>query len=386
MIRKVWWKALFVFVIVVSSQIHFTQNSNAKKPDFFFDLTLEMMYPPSVQKIVSHVIEDLEEIGINASIYPKGYFIWGPPKIPGGSGCLFDRTFDNIIHTPYYYFHENGYWSSSYYSSKDFPETVPYMVESMEKIDEFLSQIDIDTQISKHKEWQDFALDKILLVLPLFDSHRFAFFWNNLKGLDYNWGISDSLPYIFFEGLHDNQRTVEELNLYKELSHLGIVNPITEYFFEDEINTFFMEPLMKLTPDKIPTNRGLIRDWEFLDENHIRFQMRDNIFWSPSYNITDYDGKSGWPPLMTGLKNDETSNGDNIKVTAFDAVFTLLKHANTEGDGYNKFLPHVRELYVDPYDNLTFYMKIDFNNVLTRNQPYNLLWEDLQVFCLPETA
>lgn len=386
MIRKVWWKTLLVFVIIISSQNHFTQNSYAKKPDFFFDLFFEISYLENAEKTASYVIDDLKNIGINASFGSFDYlFFCGPPKIPTGNlNCLYDISIGNIFRTPYYYFDDDGYWSQYGCYKNDFPYNVSYMNESMEMIEEFQTITNINTQISKYKEWQDFTQDKILLVLPLFDLHRYAFAWNNLKGFDYNWGISDSLPYMFFEGLHENQNSVEELNLYKEISHSGIVNPITEYFFEDKINTFFMEPLLKLTPDMIPTKRGLIKDWEFVDENHIKFYMRDGIFWSPSYNITNYDGKSGSPTLMAGLKNNETSIGSNQKITAYDAVFTLLKHSNTKVEGYNKFLPYVRELYVDPEDNLTFHMKTDFNNIPVENKPYNLLWEDLQVFCLPE--
>ena len=381
MTRKVWWKALFVFVIVISSQIHFTQNSYAKKPDFFFNFDIELRNTENTQKIADLIIEDLKQIGINATSFVRYYFI-PPPKIPGDLDSILDETGGrNLLH-PYYYFDENGHWNY-FYSWREFPYDVPYMVEGMEMLNELKNQTNFDTQIASYKEWQEFTLDNILLVLPLIDPKRFIFTWSNLKGLNQQWGISDSLPYMYFEGLHENQRAIDELNLHESFSYYGSLNPVSKYIFEDQVYTFFMEPLLKLTPDKIPTKRGLIEDWEFIDENHLKFYMRDNLFWSPSYNITNYDG-TGTPPLMGGLKYNETSNGYNKKVTAYDAVFTLLFHANAENDDYNEFLSYVSELYVDPSNNLTFHLKTDFNNIPANRESVKILWEDLQVFCLPE--
>ena len=382
MFRKVWCKTTLLFLIIISSQIHFTQNLHARKPDFFFNLDIELGNIESAQKIANLIIEDLKEIGINATSQVRYYFV-GQPKIPVDLDALLDETGGRNLLNPYYYFDENGYWGNFYTCWQDFPYQVPYLNESMVMLNQLKNQTNFNNQKTDYKEWQEFALDKILFVLPLIDQKKFILTWNNLKGLDEQWGISDSLPYLYFEGLHENQRTENELNLHESFSYYDTLNPISEYIFEDQIYTFFMEPLLKLTPDKKPTKRGLIEDWEFIDDNHIKFYLRDNIYWSPSYNITNFDG-TGIPPLMEGLKNNETSDGSNRKVTAYDAIFTLLYHANTENDEYNGFLSYVKELYVDPYNNLTFHLKTDFNNIPANRESVKNLWEDLNVFCLPE--
>ncbi|MHA1954097.1 MAG: hypothetical protein ACW96U_09165, partial [Candidatus Heimdallarchaeaceae archaeon] len=283
MTRKVWWKALLVLVIVISSQIQFTQNNSAKKPEFFFELEIELGDAEYSGKIANLITEDLKNIGINSSFVRKIYWI-GPPKIPWTSDVLIDEIGKRRLLNPFAYYDENGYWRS-YDFPYDFPYDVPNMVESMYKLNELKNLTNINLQISKYKEWQEYALDNILLLLPLIDPTNFVFTWSNLEGLNDIWGISDSLPYMHFEELHENQRTVEELNLHEDFQYYSPFDPLTERIFEDHINTFFMEPILKLSPDKIPTKRGLIYNWEVIDANHLKFNMRDNIFWSPSYDI-----------------------------------------------------------------------------------------------------
>ena len=382
--RKVWWKALIVFIIVISSQIHFTQNSSAKKPDFFFDLDFEVLYLDRVGELGNLIKQDLKEIGINASFESRYYIgFTAPPKIPGDFSGLIDTISGNHLVTPYFYYDENGYWSNIFFSPKTFPSDVPYLIDSMQKLNECRTQINYTHQILKFREWQDLASDKVLLVFPLFDETKFTFTWNNIRGFNHCWGISDSLPYVYFDGMHENQRSIEELNLYDYLvnSEYSLRN---SHIDEDEMNAFILEPLLKMTPDRVPTKRGLIKDWEYIEENHIKFYLRENLYWSPSYNLTYPEGKSGNLPLMLGLKNNETSDGLNQRITAFDAVFTLLLHANTRNDEYNDFLPFVKKMYVDPHNNLAFHMKFDYNNISANNRHFRSIWEDLNTFCLPE--
>jgi ABC-type transport system substrate-binding protein len=363
--------------------LRIVQSSSAKKPDFFFDLDFECLYVDRVGELGNLIKQDLKEIGINAS-FESRYYIWSPPpKIPGDFSGLVDTISGNHLVTPYYYYDEEGYWSNIYLSPKSFPSDVPYMIDSMQKLNECRTQMNFTNQILKFREWQDLASDKVLLVFPLFDTTQFIFSWNNIIGFNHCWGISDSLPYMYFDGMHENQRSTEELNLYDYLANSGysLWNP---YIDEDEMNTFILEPLLKMTPDRVPTRRGLIKDWEYLDDNHIKFYLRENLYWSPSYNLTYPEGKSNNLPLMLGLKNNETSDGLNQRITAFDAVFTLLLHANTRNDDYNDFLPFVKKLYVDPHNNLTFHVKFDYADISVDNRFFRSIWEDLNTFCLPE--
>ena len=350
--------------------------------DYFFDLVFEPSHTFTYE-IANYAVEDLKKIGINATV-EGGVYFWGPPSIPAGSDCLFDSMFWNLFISPYNYFTDKGYWGEYPFSYNEFPYTTPYMNESMEKVKNFMKGTNIQNILSGYQNRQELVMDRILFVIPLFDIHRYAFTWRNLNGFNFCWGISDSLPYMSFLSKHLGQERTDVLNLYYEFQSLFSLNPMHEYFWRDSIFTFYMEPLIKLTPENVPTKRGLIEDWSCIDKNHYVFKMRDNVFWAPSYNITEYDVILGNPPLMTGLKDNTASTGNNKKVTAHDAVFTLLFNAKAESSYYNRYLPYINKIYIDSNDNLTFHMELDFDAIPDNDNPHDLFWEDMQVSCLPE--
>ncbi len=130
-------------------------------------------------------------------------------------------------------------------------------------------------------EWQQLLIDKILPCLPLFSQQSYAASWSNLKGYEYERGLSTCLPYMEFNNYHKNQNDNSELNIaihdwWYDLS------PFTEFdcCVEDRAFMFslFSEMLIQYDYYNGSLKTGLINDWEQISENHYQFFMRDGVF------------------------------------------------------------------------------------------------------------
>ncbi|MBY9001591.1 MAG: hypothetical protein KGD64_11780, partial [Candidatus Heimdallarchaeota archaeon] len=60
---------------------------------------------------------------------------------------------------------------------------------------------------------QDHLMTNILPMVPLFTPVRTFVSWDNLRYFNPNFGLSDSLPYMEFNGFHQSQSATDELNI-----------------------------------------------------------------------------------------------------------------------------------------------------------------------------
>ena len=75
---------------------------------------------------------------------------------------------------------------------------------------------------------------------------------------------------------------------------------------------------------------------------------------------------------------------DNQKVTAKDAVFSLLASANPECSDISKRYSWISNCYVDKNDSLAFHIEIDGNINTPEKEPYMDFWSLLKIPILPE--
>ncbi len=240
--------------------------------------------------------------------------------------------------------------------------------------------------------WQILLMDKILPVLPLFSPQYFESIWENTEGYEERWGFSDSLPYVSFNGLHEGQESLIEFNIGK--GRWGNVNPLFAYMSsrtstEKLIVDLVFTPLLQWSPYLEPLKTGIIEDWTKINNNHYSFQIRENIFWNPSYDITSRNSTSdplSFIPegeLLQGLRG-EHSNGTNQQVSAKDAVFTLLAYSNNEiskeSDEYEWF----SNCYIDSLDDLVFHLILNDDSLVFKEEYYSDFWKFLSVPLLPE--
>ncbi len=265
---------------------------------------------------------------------------------------------------------------------------MPYGNDSENMLLEGPTIMDLETRQQHYFDWQQLMMDRIVPMLPLFAPQSYVGTWSNLNGYDAKWGLLHSLPRMFFRGLHEGQESTEELQIWGNIP--GELNPMLcdcggDYFFESKL---LNENLIVMSPGFEPTKNGLIRDWEQIDDFHFKFYMRDNVYWNPSYNVTERDEGSiplneiPISQLAKGLKNNEYSDGTNQQVTAKDAVFTILLWGNSALEtGKYRWVSNV---YVDTDDILAFHIYIDGDYHTPELEYHPDFWESLDWPVLPE--
>ena len=265
---------------------------------------------------------------------------------------------------------------------------MPYGNDSENMQIEGVTIVDLDQRQQHYYDWQQLMMDKIVPMLPLFAPRSYVATWANTEGYDGRWGIIDSLPYIEYDGLHEGQVSLTEFSIAD--ANWRDLNPLqTDDTSSSFIYGLMAESIVGWSPDLAPLKTSLVEDWEQIDEYHFKFNMRDNVYWNPSYNITGRDVSSdpldpATTPLMEGLKAGETSDGTNQQVMAKDAVFTYLAWANSivsESPSYHKWISNC---YVDATDPLSFHIEIDGNPATPELDQYVDFWARLPWEIIPE--
>ncbi len=262
---------------------------------------------------------------------------------------------------------------------------IPYQNESEVYQTQQETMVDPDERQAYLYEWQQLVMNKIVPILPLFASSSYVVTTADTLGFDNNWGIIDSLPYIEFTGAQYGQDefTIADVN-WIDLNPLIMYDGASGF-----LSRLISEPIVGWSPDLAPLKTALVTNWEQNDEFHFKFNMRDNVYWNPSFYVVDRDPFSSpldpySTPLMSGLKNGEVSDGANQQVTAKDAVFTYLAWANpivSENPNYHNW---ISACYVDPVDPLAFHIEIDGNPETLENEFYADFWTHLTYSILPE--
>ncbi|MBY9000935.1 MAG: hypothetical protein KGD64_08485 [Candidatus Heimdallarchaeota archaeon] len=247
---------------------------------------------------------------------------------------------------------------------------------------------DLEERQQQYYDWQQLMMNYIVPLLPLFSPVSYVATWANTLGYDARWGIIDCLPYIEYTGLHEGQNSINEFRMAD--ANWRDLNPL---LYDDTSSSFISslisEQIVGWSPDLAPLKTSLVTDWNQINENHYKFYMRDHVYFNPSYNITGRNSLSPAldpmsTPLLVGLKSGEVSYGNNQQVTAKDAVFTYLAHANPLVSEHTSYHDWISACYVDPVDPLAFHIEIDGNPETVEIEPYVDFWARLPWDILPE--
>ncbi|MCG3226292.1 MAG: hypothetical protein H7645_05175 [Candidatus Heimdallarchaeota archaeon] len=275
---------------------------------------------------------------------------------------------------------------------------IPYQNESEVMQELSVSVVDLYERQQLLFDWQQLVMDRIIPILPLHVAKSYVSLWNTTKGYDYSWGLANSLPYMYNDGLHEGQMIIDEWN--QANTNWIELNPLyTDDLASKNIWDLCSDPILMWSPDQIPIKTGLVYDWEQIGYNHIKFYLRDNVFWNPSFNVTERNIGSAplitetslgvWEVtdpgiLMTGLKDGSVSNGTNQQVTAKDAVFTYLAWSNLNVSEQTEIHEFITDIFVDPVDDLAFHIFVDGDPDTPEIEPYVDFFSRLNHGCLPE--
>ncbi len=269
--------------------------------------------------------------------------------------------------------------------------SIPYGQENKDMLEEGIRITNITDRQQHYYDWQKLIMDKIVPLKPFFSPRGYVASWSTLIGYEYQWSLTDNLPYMEFTDYHEGQSDTTEL-IIADSNWVGLNPLLYDNYVDQEIISLISEPLLKIAPDSEYLKTGIIYDWEQNDwsnkyETHFQFFMRDNIYWNPSYNITGRDNTSlplELASLMPGLKSGETSNGTNHQITAKDAVFTLLTHANPITNKNADYYSWINDIWIDPTNPLSFHIIVDGDLSTVKLDPYAPFLYDLNLAIIPE--
>ena len=228
-----------------------------------------------------------------------------------------------------------------------------------ELIDNITQEMDAYARKNLFYTLQEHLMDSIVPMIPLFTPARVFAYWNNLEGFTSKWGISDSLPYMSFDGLHSNQDSTTELKI--GIGGWYDLNPLT--MFEDGeklLVSLIMDKLIHLDEKGTPTNYGLIDSWEYENDTTLLLHVRNGVNWQPD---------------VEGIFPSEQLTVDDVK---FTLDLTKSPYAN---------LNHKIYKWIDSYENYnstTVAINIDSNPDTPEKEPYAFALEDLSIYPFPE--
>ena len=226
-----------------------------------------------------------------------------------------------------------------------------------------INNITVETDFNARKnllnQLQEHVMMNILPMVPLFTPVRTFAYWDNIEGFTSTMGISHSLPYMSFNGLHEFQSSINDL--YIGAGRWFDINPLS--MIEDGeklIVSLIMDKLIELDDKGMATKYGLIDNWEYLNETTLLIHVRDNVNWQPD---------------VDGLFTSET-------LTVDDIIFTLDMYTNE--DAYRNY-----DLYswIDSYEiynSSTVAIYIDSFPATPQREPYGFAIEDLSLYPLPD--
>ncbi len=337
--------------------------------------------------VALYVSEYLEDIGIDVTIVIEEWSVFDHTIRYTHDFDLAIASITGLGETPDFYHVFSGNGLANYFGIRN---DIPYGDINEEMLLEGIKIMDPEERQQLYYDWQKLMNDKIIPIVPLFAAYSYLTTWSNTQGFNERWGFLDSLPYMSFDGLHEGQTSTSEFNI---AAYWDFLNPLYYHLLSGD-NKFILELLhesmIQWSPDQIQVKTGLINDWIKIDDNHFKFFIRDNVYWNPSYDCTSRDYLS--PPLssipegelMLGLKNGEFSNGTNQKVTAKDAVFTLLAIGNPLISYIPGFMQFISDIYVDPSDELAFHIHIDNNPETPELETNAEVWRRLTERIMPE--
>ncbi|NHJ39383.1 MAG: hypothetical protein FK731_05065 [Asgard group archaeon] len=215
---------------------------------------------------------------------------------------------------------------------------------------------DSEERIQHYWEWEYYSMDKILPLLPTFLPKTFYVSWPNLQGFDVNEGLKTSWGKISWNGLHYGQESTSEIIINSR--YLDSLNPLTiQYMAKNDAPSFIFDSLITYDYDS-NFYPHLAYDWTFLNDTHLRMNLRQGIKWQ-----IDPDG----------LFPDEYFDAN-------DVVFSFFAWKHFPFFSYKfSWIKDVQK--VDQY---TVDFVIDQDPSTTENEPYAPLFKYIVREILPE--
>jgi len=214
-----------------------------------------------------------------------------------------------------------------------------------------------EERIQHYWEWEQYLMDKILPLQPMFAPNNYMAHWSNLQGYDFGDGILQSWGKMNWTGSHAGQIRTDEVVITD--AAWSDLNPL----FQDDSSSSFissavMDPLIWYDND-LSVWPHLAKSFTHINDTYVRITLREGIKWQPD---------------VQGNFTDEYFDAE-------DVYFTFYAWSGVSGDcqGICRWLEEM--IIVDKY---TIDLYIDGDLSTPENNPYAPYLPSISTRILPE--
>ena len=211
-------------------------------------------------------------------------------------------------------------------------------------------------RIQHYHDWQNYMMDELLLVQPLFNYKEYVQYWKTLNGYDNSEGIIQSWGKMSWTAPHFGQLSTNEVVISD--SHWSDLNPISQ---DDTSSSFIsestMDPLIYYDAD-LSVWSHLAESYTMLNDTTLQINTRSGIKWA--------------------VDPDESFPDEYFDIE--DVYFTLYawKYLSNDQQDYD----WIQDMKITDSNSLIIYIDGDPNT--QENEPYNGFLQYLSVNMLPE--
>jgi len=144
-----------------------------------------------------------------------------------------------------------------------------------------------EERIQHYWEWEQYMMDEILPLKPMFAPKDYTAYWSNLQGYDSNVGLLQSWGKMNWTSSHAGQTSTDEVVIADAV--WSDLNPL----YQDDSSSSFissatMDPLIWFDNDSSAWPH-LAKSWVHLNDTYVRITLREGVKWQsdPDGNFTD---------------------------------------------------------------------------------------------------
>ena len=275
--------AFLISIILMSSTT--VQDINAEENEPFFTLVAKTTSSGGIRAdYLNFLIQHLERIRINVDVIVSCWPTFVGELIAfrdfdiacfglSSSISYIDPDFTGV-------YNENGslnVWG--YHTSMDWDEDLGTGInEWYMQQGKLMTPADSSERIQHYWEWQDYMMDKILPLQPLFATKEYDFYWNELTGYNISDGLLQSWGKIGWDASHTGQISTSEI-VINDFYSWSDLNPLTHDDAQSAfITKLIMEPLVWIDND-MSIWPHLAESYEMINDTHMRIKIREGIKW-----------------------------------------------------------------------------------------------------------
>jgi ABC-type transport system substrate-binding protein len=345
--------------IIVIMSMFTSQPVKAEKGKPFFTIKASTFRFDEGPSYLCLLKQQLAVIGINVEIIILDWWFPGIifPSLDKDiffvslSGGGLDPDFSGV-------YNENGSLNlSGYHTSMDYNETLgtginEWYIEQGKRI----MPPNSEERIQHYWDWEQYMMDKILPIQPLFATKSYQASWSNLHGYDSAKGIIRSWGKLSWNGYHTGQASTNEV-VIADVAWTDL-NPL---FQEERASSFIsdaiLDPLFESDTDT-SIHPHLVKDWRMINDTLVRLNIRQGIKWQDS----------------------PEGNFINEYLDIYDVFFTLYSYKELSNDRHR--YAWIDEMVIINETCMDIY--IDGDPTTTEKEPYTFFLQSLTIDVFPE--